>query len=261
MIIKQNASKDGVMYRYIRNMRRIVLTLLMCTSAIVLCSCCVWIRLLGVPQKVIIDGVSYETGFYGDMCPKELKKEDDAVTVGGIEYRRVVNEKYRWVHNDQGEYTTGVIYCDSSQWQDAYNYYHDPANFTYYCSRDYFENEVVVENADPEKFEALEAFEKENSYEPFDSEHNNRIERLHLPEPDFDKYPPIRFYRQSNDRCFSISRGDRFHIIDNQMYLVFYYTLGEDGKREMQCTKVPDELADYFLGIVEKYSMIPSDER
>ena len=50
-------------------------------------------------------------------------------------------------------------------------------------------------------FNALLEFADQSDYDPFDKNHNAKIEKVELPMPDNTKDTRLVFYKQSNDSC------------------------------------------------------------
>lgn len=219
-----------------------------------LTSCSVMSRKL-VPNKVSIENTTYRTGFYGDLWPQNLEEHGESYTVRGIEYFHIKNEKLDLVHSDAGTDECGVLYCNESQYEKAAMYYRNPDNFVFYCmvgsSASEYEGRVVIEDFDSQKFDELSEFAIANSYNPFDKLHNSRTKTLHLPIPDFDTNPPLVFYKESTDGYFTSFKGNKYHIIDDQLYLLFYYDYGHGEYEEMQCVQVPEEISKYIVELVQ----------
>lgn len=203
-----------------------------------------------VPDSVSVDGVVYRNGFYGALWPCNLTYEDDVFQAGATEFRRVTCGNFNWIHSTAGTTANGVLYCAEDQWEEARAYYSNADNFVYYCkigAKGSGSEPVItaVSALDPEKFDALLTFAEKNSYDPFGS--NQKAETRRLPVPDERESPQISFYRESKDGFFTSFKGDKFHVINGELWLVFYYDYGHGEYEELVAVAVPDELGQYFI--------------
>lgn len=236
-------------------MKRTVLAVLCIFFASTLIACN--ISELFIPEKVTIEGTTYRNGFYGDLWSENLIYKGDSYKVGNNEFHRVECEKFDWVHSDIGSTTSGVLYCAESQWEQAYEYYHDSDNFTYYCriGAQYEDRDpvlVTISDMDTTKFEELMSFADKNSYNPFGS--NKGVETRRLPIPDRDEAPELIFYKVSKDGFFTSYQGDEFFVIDGKLLLLFYYDYGHGQYEELVAVEVPDEIGKYFIELVEQFN-------
>lgn len=238
------------------NVNKSAAILLTCIVTFVLGSCSFLSHNL-IPQKVKVDNTEYRTGFYGDLLPQNLKLIGDSFTVNGIKYSHVENSTLDLIHSDVGLDDCGVLYCNSKQWNDAKAYYSDPENYLFYCRIDngVLEKSVEIDDFDAEVFDSLFSFASKNNYDPLDSKHNEKIERLHIPIPDFKTNPALTFYKTSIDGNFTSFQGYTFHIIDEKMYFLFYYDYGHGEYEEMQCTVVPDDISQYIINLLKRHSI------
>lgn len=106
-----------------------------------------------VPETVTINGTIYRNGFYGDLWPEDLTYNSDAYMVGDKEFYHVDNDQFDWVHSSIGDTTSGVLYCAESQWEQAYEYYHD--NYANIAA--IYENERRIQVAGNNKYMLLPA--------------------------------------------------------------------------------------------------------
>lgn len=203
------------------------------------------------PKTATIEGVTYRSGFYGDLYPINFIYTDDTYRDGVNKFRRVNCEKFDLIKFANDGITYDLLYCAESQWEQAYAYYANGDNFVYYCMvgahNVYIEPVIItILNIDHEKFDALMVFANENSYNPFGS--NKNIRRL--PIPDTDESPRLVFYRESADGFFTSYRGNMFHVINDKLLLVLYYDYGHGEYEELVAVDVPDKLGQYFMELL-----------
>jgi len=202
---------------------------------------------LSVPKTVTIAGISYRNGFYGDLWPNNFTFKGDSVNVGDNEFDHINCEKFDWVYSTIDGTTSGILYCEERQWDEAHKYYSDNNNFVYYCSSGEESDIATITNIDSKKFAALMDFAKKNSYDPFGSNEGVKTRRLH--NPDMDKSPELIFYKESKDGFFTSFRGYKFHVLDGKMMLVFFYDGGSD---ELVAVDVPNKLGQYFIKLLQQ---------
>ena len=219
-----------------------------------------------VPTRVTIEGVTYLSGFYGELYPlfgevgnigsETLQKEiiyDD----GTRKFRRVDFKGHDWVHSYIGEYTGGIVYCAENEWGKMRDYYANPYNFEYYCGIGYFISEKAekIPEIDSQKFDELLAFGKENEYKPFDQRSSDKaMQNAHrLPEAEF--HGGVCFYKVSNDGYFTTLQSPMYFMHDGKLLLVLFHDGGRNngGIEEVVSIDVPDELGKYFLDLMERY--------
>lgn len=203
-------------------------------------------------KTVLIGADTYATGFYGSLFPYNFNRTEEVYNVDDIEFRRLDNDSFDLLHASIGPYSEGTIYCNESQYDEARAYYSDSDNYTYFCQigtpkKDASPLVMDISHIDIEKFDSLIEFAEKNSYDPFDFVKNNKIEKLELPMPDETESPRLVFYKESKDGMFISSRGEYFHIIDDEIVLVFYYDYGYGEYEKLIAVKVPDEISDYII--------------
>lgn len=222
------------------------------------------------PESVTIEGVTYRRGFYGergylnpmfgkvgDIGSDTLQKEivyDD----GKYKYRRVDYEGHDWVHSNGGGNTGGAVYCAEDQWEQMHDYYADPDNFDFYYHLGNNVNEipliVKIPEIDPQKFDELYAFAKENSYDLGTNDKALQKSRR-LPEDVCNGgRNSLYFYKVSNDGYFATIKHEYF-VHDGKLLKVFFHDGGakNGGVREVVVIDVPDELGQYFIDLMERY--------
>ena len=245
-------------------------SVLFCIALVTLSGCDGINRMIGssvVPESVTIEGITYRNGFYGEeLCPlfdqvgdvgAETLQEGVFHDDGYRKFRRVDFEGHDWVHSNIGKYTGGVVYCAESEWEQTKSYYKNPENFDYYYDMGYYmsqNGEVLIPKVDFQKFEELLAFGRENNYEPFDSSSNKKVmeKTCRIPESEFQE--GFCFYKVSKDGYFTTSRGPRYFVYDDKLFLVFYHDgENQDGEfEEVVSVEVPNELSQYFVEVLEK---------
>jgi energy-coupling factor transporter transmembrane protein EcfT len=214
--------------------------------------------------SVTIDGVTYRSGFYGDLYPvfgqvgdigSDTLEEEILFDDGNRKFRRVDFEGHDWVHSYTGQYSGGTVYCAESQWEQMSDYYTDPLNFEYYYGVGYYmvETSTSIPDIDPQKFDELMAFSRENEYQPFNSSSNKKVSQKtrRIPEDEF--HQGVCFYRVSNDGYFTTVKSPMYFEHDDKLLLVFYHDGGRDngGIKEVVAVEAPDELGQYFLGLMD----------
>ena len=211
--------------------------------------------LYGAPDSISNGEKSYLTGFYGEMIPQEFSRTAQTITVNGEDYRRVKHKRFELYHGYVGLYSNGTIYCAEDQFEEASLYYADPENFTYHLV---VGNPVTVsatlKDVDYQRFEELLDFVSKNAYDPFDPLHNSLVEKVTLPMPEDYGDGEIHFFKTSKDDLFT-TEGNTFHIVEDEMYLLFYYDGGadSDGIEKMIAVKLPEELSEYFVPLVQEH--------
>lgn len=203
------------------------------------------------PESITINDTTYRNGFYGDLWPRNLSYDSGPVTVGKNDFYHVENDRFDWVHSDIGVDDCGILYCAESQWEQAFAYYSDSDNFTYYCrvtrKRSLFDL-YTVSDMDAEMFNALFDFAKGHNYNPFGTDPS--IQTQDLPLPDYDESPVLVFYCESNDGYFTSFKGYSYHIIDGKLWKVFQYRYGDE--QVLRVSGVPEKIGAYFVELVEK---------
>ena len=130
-------------------------------------------------ESIRIEGQKYRTGFYENLYPANLSFTGKEYEVEGILYHQVESENFNMVQCDLGTVTTGTVYCEADQWEEAKAYYAEGENYRSFSEigggRTDRESETkALETVDIQKFNALLAFAGENVYEPFRSNSNIR---------------------------------------------------------------------------------------
>lgn len=226
-----------------------IMAVLLCL-AVLLCGCSE-LDLL-VRGEVIHEGTTYVTGFYGDLYPTNFSLTDEEFTYRDIRFRRLEHESFTLYHADVGTYVSGTLYCEKSQYAEAAAYYSDPDNFSYYCAIGVNDPSSTVEltGVDPEKFDALLVFADQSEYLPFDFGDDRKSQTVELPIPDNDVTPRLFFYKDSKDQLFTTVKNI-YYILDNTLYLVYYYDYEGDGK--LVAVPAPEDLSDYFVEFMKAY--------
>ena len=107
---------------------------------------------------------------------------------------------------------------------------------------------ITISDIDQKKFVDLMVFADENSYNPFNSKNNVITQRL--PIPDKDESPQLVFYRKSKDGFFTSSEANKFHVINDKLWLVFFYDYNHENNEELVAVTVPNELGQYFIELL-----------
>lgn len=193
-------------------------------------------------KTVTIDGTVYRNGFCEDLYPLSINCQDDCYSVNGKEFYRVDCEQFDLIYTPTGGPAFDVLYCAEEQWDQAKSYYEDGDNFLYYC--EYMEQPDM----DISKFEALMEFIKENKYGLFGS--NSDVEVCRLPMPDWSSQ--ITFHKESKDGMLISSQGNKLYLIEGKLYSALYYDMGNGNNEELVAAKVPEEIGQYFINLLEQ---------
>ncbi len=204
------------------------------------------------PESITDGKITYKTGFYGSLFPNVFEYSGDSVKAENITLNKIVHDKFVLYHADVGSYVEGTIYCDEKDYDNVQSYYDNPENYSYYCilgvdSETQNTKAIEIADVDTDKFYDLLTFAEDNTYDPFDKEHNSNIEQITLPMPDDDANTRIVFYKESLDSLFVSTTGNEYYIIDNQLYLVYRYDFGHGEYEELIAVKIPDEISRYFV--------------
>lgn len=198
---------------------------------------------------------NYKTGFYSDLWLSDITYTSEFIEGELYEYRYVDNTMFDWVQCYIGSRDTGVLYCNEIQWEEAKEFYSDSNNFVYYCmigtqSTDRDPLISTLEDIDPTMFDKLMEFAKESEYNPFGS--NEDVDTIRRPIPDRDESPKLIFYCESKDGYFNSYKGYKFHNVNGELLLVFYYDYGHGEYENLVAVEVPKELSDYFIEIISE---------
>ena len=210
------------------------------------------------PASVSFENRTYKTGFYGTLFPNGFDFDDDMFTVNHIEFQKIEHDTFHLFHADIGPYTSGTIYCDEENYEEACLYYSDPKNFLYQCiigikSTETTQQFVELQDVDPQQFQALLDFAESSEYLPFDAKHNRKIKKVELPMPDNKQTKRLVFYKESKDSLFISSKGHEYYIIDNALYFVYQYDYGHGEYEKLIAVSVPSAISDYFVKYMEPY--------
>ena len=219
-----------------------------------------------VPTSVTIEGVTYRSGFYGELYPlfgqvgdigSDTLQKETVFDVGSHQFCRVGFEGHDWIHSFIGSYSGGTVYCAENEWEQMRDYYADPSNFEYYLGVGHYmiENSVSIPEIDTQRFDELLAFGNENQYKPFDRQSNEAAMKKVRRIPEAEYLGGICFYKVSNDGYFTTIKNPMYFVHGGKLLLVFYHDGGRDngGIREVVAIDVPDELGQYFIELSERY--------
>ncbi len=204
------------------------------------------------------DGKTYQTGFYGDLFPHEFELTDQTSSVEGITLTKLLHPQFQLYHAEIGPYASGTLYCAGEDYENAVAFYSDPSNYTYFCilganTDTTQEKTVEIPQVDPVKFEALWDFARQSEYDPFDSAHNAKVEKVDLPMPDSTKDIRLVFYKESVDSLFTSIKGNEYYIFNNRLYMVYQYDCGHGEYEKLIAVQVPLELSNYFVDLMKSY--------
>lgn len=204
------------------------------------------------PESLKSGDKIYKTGFYGTLFPENYQYTDESVQIDDLALRKIEHDRFTLYHADIGPYSNGTIYCAEEDFEEALAYYQNPDNYSYYCNMKNKGKLLEIPQADPEKFESLLAFAEQSDYDPFNSQHNAKIEKEEFPIPDGEQACFV-FYKESADQLFVSSKGTEYYILKDHLYAVYQYDFGHGEYEKLIAVKVPDDLSDYFIALVKPY--------
>lgn len=210
------------------------------------------------PEILKTNEQTLKTGFYGTLVPNDFVLTEVTLEIQNIKLNKISHDHFDLYHADIGSNIAGTIYCAEKDYENALAFYADPNNFSYYCTLgvdSYTQSTKTVEIADidTDKFNALLEFADQSDYDPFDKNHNAKIEKVELPMPDNTKDTRLVFYKQSNDGLFvSYARTD-FYILNNHLYAVYQYDFGHGEYEKLIAVKAPDDISTYFVEYMKSY--------
>lgn len=200
----------------------------------------------------------FKTGFYGTLFPNDFDFSGETVEIKNIKLNKILHDSFDLYHADIGSYYEGTIYCAGEDYESALAFYSDPKNYSYHCILgidSYTQSTRTVEfsDIDTKMFNDLLEFSDKSNYDPFDKNHNNEIEKVELPIPDYNKDTRMIFYKESSDHLFNSSKGTDCYIFDNHLYTVYQYDHGHGEYEKLIAVKVPDDISDYFVEYMKSY--------
>ena len=210
------------------------------------------------PEILKTNEQTLKTGFYGTLVPNDFVLTEVTLEIQNIKLNKISHDHFDLYHADIGSNIAGTIYCAEKDYENALAFYADPNNFSYYCTLgvdSYTQSTKTVEIADidTDKFNALLEFADQSDYDPFDKNHNAKIEKVELPMPDNTNDTRLVFYKQSNDGLFvSYARTD-FYILNNHLYAVYRYDFGHGEYEKLIAVKAPDDISTYFVEYMKSY--------
>ncbi len=202
------------------------------------------------PSEISVNGVIYQTGFYGALWPNDFILGEMGKTDNGKEYHKVDNNQFSWIQYSTGIKESGEFFCDASQWDEAKEFYSDSSNFEYYLKIGGVFSDIEpieITDIDEDKFNELLSFASEHEYNPFGN--NDNIETQEFDEPDKNQSPNLVFYKESKDGYFTSYKGYSYHIVEGKMVQLFYYS-GSGEEAKMIAVVLPEDLGQYFIGLL-----------
>ena len=210
------------------------------------------------PEVLKTNEETLKTGFYDTLFPNEFELSGETLEIKNIKLNKISHDRFDLYHADIGSYTNGTIYCAEKDYENALAFYADPNNYSYYCilgvdSDTQSTKTVEISDLDTDKFNALLEFADKSRYDPFDKNHNDKIEKVELPMPDNTKDTRLVFYKQSKDDLFVSSRGTDYYILNNHLYSVYQYDYGHGEYEKLIAVKAPDDISTYFVEYMKSY--------
>ncbi len=192
-----------------------------------------------VYPKVNVDGNTYRSGFYSGLAVHQTVHESDEIIYkGGKEFYKVEHHSFDFVHTSVyiDPQKGGTLYCKSSQWHEARDYYADISNYVAVYRMNGEDEYTEIPDFDCEKIDELnKIYDKKISTVRFDIDDHDEFEKN-----------SFELSRQSNDGLFISWETYDWIIIEGRLYLCCAYHLGE--VEQVECKPVPDELSDYVVG-------------
>lgn len=210
------------------------------------------------PETFSANNKTYKTGFYGNLYPNEFSLTEHTTQSRKTTLVRIEHETFELYYADIGPYVSGTIYCEESQYAYAAAYYNDPTNYAFFCELGWNKTDgtrtktVKLSNVDITMFEALLRFSNESYYDPFDKQHNSKIEIVELPLPDETRQTRMVFYKESKDALFCSPHTD-YYIYDNELYMAYQYHYGDEESQKLLAVKAPEDISTYFTSFMESY--------
>lgn len=199
-----------------------------------------------------------KTGFYGTLFPNNFELTGETIETNNIKLSKISHESFELYHADIGSDTEGMIYCSEQNYESALSFYNDPENYSYHCilgvdSDTQSTKTIELTDVDTTQLNGLLDFADKSNYDPFDKDHNAKIDKVELPMPDDNKDTRIVFYKESSDHLFKSSTGTDYYIIDGHLYAVYQYDFGHGEYEKLIAVKVPNEISNYFVEYMKSY--------
>ncbi len=215
------------------------------------------VKMFTNPDEIIINNVTYRTGFYGDLYPINIIRTGEKYMVNDKDVYAVNYDRFDFMQYSDGTTTYGnsgidggQIYCNLEQYDEAKAFYEAPENFLIKCKiGDLSDN--VIENFDYKKFEDLYSFSQKPEYSPLlDQDQNMDVVRFRVDSfKDFYE-KELTIYKESIDGFFASTKGTHYQIMEGTLYLVIHYDHGHGEYNELVCVPIPNELSDYVVKMV-----------
>ena len=135
------------------------------------------------PEILKTNEQTLKTGFYGTLVPNDFVLTEVTLEIQNIKLNKISHDRFDLYHADIGSNIAGTIYCAEKDYENALAFYADPNNFSYYCtlgvdSYTQSTKTVAIADIDTDKFNALLEFTDHTDYDPFDKNHNAKIEKV-----------------------------------------------------------------------------------
>ena len=210
------------------------------------------------PETIKSGEKTFKTGFYGTLFPNDFELTGETIETNNIKLSKISHDSFELYHADIGSYTEGTVYCSEQDYESALSFYNDAENYSYYCilgvdSDTQSTTTIELTDVDTTKFNELLDFADQSNYDPFDKNHNAKIEKVELPMPDDTKDTRLVFYKQSKDDLFVSSTGTDYYIIGGHLYAVYQYDFGHGEYEKLIAVKVPDEISTFFVEYMKSY--------
>lgn len=209
------------------------------------------------PETVTVDGVVYRNNFQGDLY---FSNDDNAIIrygdtavyeKGSVKLYKIENVEYDLLYNVSGDSVAWGdgedVYCREDQWEELNAYCTNLANFDWLCvvNSGNSSNRYNVENMDVEKFNSLVKFADENEIDPFDLSQNKNLVEVSY---DIWHQPRYSFSVVSKNGLFS-KGAIGFYVWEGELVMLHHTTGGGETGRAY-VVYAPDELSEYFVGII-----------
>lgn len=210
------------------------------------------------PEAVTVGEAVYKTAFYGTLFPASLTYEAETLHSSAGSLRKIAHDTFELYHAALGPYGEGTVYCAEKDYETALAFYQDPRHYRYYCTLGAESDTAVPQTVellgvDTHTLQALFDFAERVQYDPFDETHNAAIETVSFPMPDDTQTPCLCFYKQSVDSLFVSSQAPTYYILNNRLYSVYQYDLGQGDEGTLLAVPVPAAISDELVTFLKSY--------
>ncbi len=208
-------------------------------------------------DSITMNGITYETGFYGDFHPVNVIREEEAFTFQENTFYPVEHEKFDFMHSSDETATHGaigidggILYCNQEQLEDAKQYYENTDNYVVKCTYG-----LATRTFTPSNYELTDVlYEDYVALCDFSKQKHKQKEIVDISNSD-DTVERVSFYAESVDGLFSSQKEKKYLIKDSTLYLL----TARGGETGLGGVPVPDDISEPFLRALEQ-TYIPERE-